>query len=744
MSLRSFASFCYRRRRLVVAFWFAALIGVNVLSSTIGTNFTTNFSAPNTESTQASNLLTANFKAQAGDNVQVVMQGTPSMTDPAVEQQAKAFIAEFEKIPHVVAVSDPFETPGGISKSGKVALANAQLDAKSQDISNDVGKQMIALAEKHSTPQLEVRLGGQLIQQSQRAPLPSSELIGLAAAIIILLIAFGSVLAMALPIVVALAGIAVGLPLIGLLTHVYPLQSFSTTLATMIGIGVGIDYALFVVTRYRQGLQSGLDPEQAVITAIDTSGRAVLFAGLTVIIALLGMLAIGLSFISGLGIGSAAVVAVTVAAAVTLLPAVLGFVGTNIDKLRLPWVHDEQENTRETIWHRWSRFVQRHPWALTTIGLGIVLALALPVLSLRLGFVDAGNDPAGTQSRQAYDMLAEGFGPGFNGPFLLAIQVPPGTDHTQDLAKLQAAIAGDPDVASTTPAITNEAGTTAVMRIYPKTAPQDQATTDLLHRLRDDVIPTATAGTGLKVLVGGFTAVTEDFAALLAQRLPLFIGIVILLSFLLLMAVFRSILVPLKAAIMNLLSIGAAYGVVVMIFQYGWGKQLVGVGKEGPIQAFLPLMMFAILFGLSMDYEVFLLSRIREEYLKTGDNGQAVADGLSATARVITAAAAIMCSLFLSFVLGDNIIIKLFGIGFAAAIFIDATLIRMVIVPSTMELLGDANWWLPGWLDRILPHLDVEGPDADTAAILAVSTDASVLESPESLEPTPAGSGGPR
>jgi len=722
MSLRALARFCYRRRRLVVAIWLVALVGVNVLAAATGTNFTTNFSAPNTESTRATNLLAANFKAQSGDGVQVVMKGTPSMQDPTVQQQARSFIAAFDRVQHVTSVNDPLTTPGSISKSGTVALANAQLDTKAQDIPNSVGKQMIALAGKYTTPQLEVRLGGQLIQQSERQPPPSSEGIGIIAAMIILLIAFGSVLAMALPIVVALAGIAVGLPIIGLLTHVYPLQSFATTLAAMIGIGVGIDYALFVVTRYRQGLQAGLDPEDAVITAIDTSGRAVLFAGLTVIIALLGMLAIGLSFISGLGIGAAAVVAVTVAAAVTLLPAVLGFVGTKIDKLCLPWVHDDGDGTRETVWHRWSRFVQRRPWLLTIAGLAIVIALAAPVLSLRLGFVDAGNDPAGTQTRQAYDLLAQGFGPGFNGQFLLAVQLPAGGDHTAELTRLRDAVTATRGVATVSPAISNPAGTTAVIRMYPTTAPQDKATSTLLHHLRRDVIPEATAGTGVKVYVGGFNALTDDFANLLGQRLPLFIAVVIILSFLLLMTVFRSILVPLKAAIMNLLSIGAAYGVVVMIFQYGWGKQLVGVSKEGPIEAFLPIMMFAILFGLSMDYEVFLLSRIREEYLKTGKNSAAVADGLSATARVITAAAAIMCTFFLSFVLGDSIIIKLFGIGFASAIFIDATLIRMVIVPSTMELLGDANWWLPDWLDRILPHLDVEGPTITPADFGAPET----------------------
>ena len=709
MSLRALARFCYRRRKLVILFWVLALVGVNMLAGGIGNNFTTNFNAPNTESTKATNLIQANFRGTAGDGVQVVLQGSPSMHDPAVKAQVADLIAALERAPHVTTVNDPYATPGAISKSGTVALANAQLDQRTQDISNAAGKQIIEVAEQHSTPQLQVHLGGQLIQQSERHKPPSSEAIGILAAVAILLVAFGSVLAMALPIAVALAGIAVGLPIIGLLTHVYPLQSFATTLAAMIGIGVGIDYALFVVTRYRQGLQDGLGPEEAVITAIDTSGRAVVFAGATVIIALLGMLVVGLSFISGLGIGSAAVVAVTVSAAITLLPAVLGFVGTNIDRWSLPWVHSGPSH-KETIWHRWSRFVQRHAWALTIGGLAIVLALALPVLSLRLGFVDSGNDPAGTQTRVAYDTLSKGFGPGFNGPFLLAVQMPAGADKTADLAQLRSAVAATPGVASVTPAVVDKAGTAAVIRMYPTTAPQDEATTKLLHRLRDDVIPHATAGTGLSVYVGGFAAVTEDFANLLGQRLPLFIGVVILLSFILLMAVFRSLLVPLKAAIMNLLSIGAAYGVVVMIFQYGWGKELVGVGKEGPIQAFLPMMMFAILFGLSMDYEVFLLSRIREEYVRTGNNSQSVADGLSATTRVITAAAAIMCTLFLSFVLGDNIIIKLFGIGFASAIFIDATLIRMVIVPSTMELLGDANWWLPKWLDRILPHLDVEGP----------------------------------
>jgi RND superfamily putative drug exporter len=710
--LSALARFCYRRRWLVVAAWVVALVGMNLLSAGLGPNYTTNFTAPNTESTRAADLLKRQFPAQSGDTVQVVLRGTPSMADAAVRRQVDEVRAALTKVPHVQAVSDPYATRGGISRSGTIGLANAQLDTKAQDIANSVGQDMIDIAEQHTRGGLEVKLGGQLIQQSERPAPPASEVIGILAAIVILLIAFGSVLAMVVPIVVALGGIAVGLPIIGLLTHVYPLQTFTTTLATMIGIGVGIDYALFVVTRYRQSLHAGVDPERAVVTAIDTSGRAVVFAGLTVIIALLGMLAIGLSFISGLGVGAAAVVAVTVLAAITLLPAVLGFVGANIDKLSLPWVHQE-DATRQTVWHRWSRFVQARSWPLAIVGVLVMLLLCAPVLVMRLGFVDAGNNPTSTQSRQAYDLLSKGFGPGFNGPFVLAVDLPNGGDATRTLASLRSAVAATPDVATVTPPVVSPTGTTAVVRVYPQSSPQDETTSNLLDRLRGDVIPKATAGTGARVFVGGFAAVTEDFSALLAERLPVFIGIVIVLSFLLLMVVFRSLLVPLKAAIMNLLSVGAAYGVVVAIFQWGWGKDIIGLGREGPIQAFLPMMMFAILFGLSMDYEVFLLSRIREEYLRTGDNATAVADGLSATARVITAAAAIMCTFFLSFVLGDNIIIKLFGVGFASAIFIDATLVRLVIVPSSMELLGDANWWLPGWLDRLLPHLDVEGPADD-------------------------------
>ena len=577
-------------------------------------------------------------------------------------------------------MSDPYTTPAGISKSGTVALANAQLDAKSQDISDSVGRQMITLAEDHSTPQLEVRLGGQLIQQAERPSL-SGEGIGILAAIIILLIAFGSVLAMVLPIVVALAGIAVGLPIIGLLTHVYPLQSFSTTLATMIGIGVGIDYALFVVTRYRQGLQAGLDPEEAVITAVDTSGRAVLFAGLTVIIALLGMLAIGLSFISGLGIGAAAVVAVTVASAVTLLPAVLGFVGTNIDKLRLPWVHNDGDGTRETMWHRWSRFVQNHAWVLTIAGLAIVLALALPVLSLRLGFVDAGNDPAGSQTRQAYDLLAKGFGPGFNGPFLFAIEMPAGGDHTADLADLQRAIAATPGVASVSPALTNPAGTTAVMRVSPTTAPQDDATTNLLHHLRRDVIPQADRGhrhEGLRRRVLGADRRLRQPAR---SATP---------------AVHRR---------RDPAQLPVAHGGVPIDPRAAQGRDHEpAVGRRGvrrdrddlPVglgQAARRRRQAGADPGVPADHDVRhpvrALDGLRGVPAVAHPRGvpahrqqrPAVADGLSATARVITAAAAIMCTFFLSFVLGDNIIIKLFGIGFASAIFIDATLIRMVIVP---------------------------------------------------------------
>jgi RND superfamily putative drug exporter len=521
----------------------------------------------------------------------------------------------------------------------------------------------------------------------------------------------------------ALFGLGVGIMGVEILAHLIPIPDLAIQLVGMIGLGVGIDYSLFIVTRYRQGLGHGLAPERAAVTALDTAGRAVLFAGMTVVISMGGMLLTGIPFIGGLGVASALGVAVAVLAALTLLPAAFGFVRGGIDRIAFPWIKKAQAPGHEGFWFRWSRFLQRHPWPFAIGGFAVLIALALPVLSLQLGSSDSSSLPTSSTIRRAYDLKAEGFGAGASAPLILATKVPadlnlqdPATQ--QRLLNLQKAIQGTEGVAFVTPPIPNKDGTVATVMVIPTTSQQDVATEQTMERLRDQVLPAAEEGTGLDFHIGGPTAMFADMATKLQSRLPIFMAVVLGLSFLLLMVVFRSILVPVKAVIMNLLSIGAAYGIVIAVFQWGWGKDLFGIGNTGPIESFLPLMMFAILFGLSMDYEVFLLSRIKEEYDRTGDNAFAVADGLSNTARVITAAALIMVTVFGSFILGDQRVIKMFGLGLAIAILIDASIVRMVLVPATMELLGDANWWFPKWLSWI-PRVHVEGHPDDEDAIEA-------------------------
>ena len=619
---------------------------------------------------------------------------------------------------------------------------------RNQSQYQSLATQIRDLGDKVDVQGLNIQYGGDMFSTFE---LPASELLGILAAVVILLIAFGSVLAMGLPIGTALFGLFTGIALVTLGSHVFTMPDFSTQLAAMIGLGVGIDYALFIVTRYREALHGGQDPETATATALDTAGRAVLFAGTTVMISLLGMFLVGLKFVSGLAVAGSLAVLTMMIASVTLLPAMLGFVRERIDvttwrgvigllaptlaillavlfgapalamvgflitivviiasvtfaKTLKHQIPRRREKPRErTFWYRWSRMIQHRPWRFLIGGLAALIVLALPVLSIRLGFGDTGNLPEKQTPRQAYDLLAAGFGPGFNGPLTMVAQVPAGTDPAT-LQPVTDAVAATPNVAFASPPIM-VSNDLALWTVYPKSAPQDAATEKLVHTLRDDILPK----TGQDVKVGGITAISVDFSGYLASRLPWFIGAVLLFSFILLMTVFRSVLVPLKAVILNLLSIGAAYGVVVAVFQWGWGGSLLGLGRSGPIESWAPMMLFAIVFGLSMDYEVFLLSRIREEYDRTHDNATAVADGLTSTARVITAAALVMVCVFASFVLGDQRAIKLFGLGLAVAVLIDATLVRMLLVPATMELLGDRNWWLPKWLDRILPKLNVDG-----------------------------------
>jgi RND superfamily putative drug exporter len=717
--LRTLARWCYRRRRAVLAIWLLVLIGCIVLSKTVGSAYSESLRLPGTESQNAADLLDADFRARAGDSGQLVFAAA-DVRSADVRARVNALDAQIEKVPGVIDVESPY-TPAGarqISSDGTVAYATIDFALSTDQIHQLTTDRIVRLTEAARAPDVRFELGGQMFETGG---VPSSTaLIGLLAAAVILLVTFGSVLAMGLPITIALFGVGAGLSLVAVLSQVLSTPDFTSELASMIGIGVGIDYALFIVTRFRQGMHDGLDPEPAVVLAIDTAGRAVLFAGITVVISLFGLFLMGVEFVRGLAVGASLTVALVMIASVTLLPALLGFAGHAIDKLSVPGRRRRENAHRASLWFKWSRVVQRRPWPAAIGGLLVLVILAVPLLGMHLGFNDAGNDAKSTTTRQAYDLLAHGFGPGFNGPLVLAAKLEP-RGNVADLAPLVRALGHTPGVKTTSPAVPSPNGEAAVIQVIPASSPQSQQTVSLIHNLRKHVIPDALGSSNDQVYVGGFTASGVDVSDQFSQRLPLFIGAVLLLSFLLLLAVFRSLLVPLKAVVMNLLSIGASYGVVVTVFQHGHFGSLIGSNGTGPIAPFIPMMLFAIVFGLSMDYEVFLLSRIREEYDRTGDNALAVADGLAATARVITAAALIMITVFASFIFGDLQIVKLFGLGLAFAIFIDASVVRMVLVPATMELLGRANWWFPKWLDRIVPRLHVEAVvdvDAELAELL--------------------------
>ncbi len=704
--LKRIARTSYRRRWRVLAVWVVFLIGVFAVSEAAGGVFRNEFSLRGSESEEAFDLLEERgFADRAGFTGQIVFQDDRGVDDPEVQRTMERLFARIENTVPRVQVVSPYspDAQNQLSENGDIAYAEINFADRPDAEFFDAADEIKAEAEQVDVEGLQIELGGELFADFE---MPASEAIGVLLAIVVLLVAFGSVLAAGLPIMTALFGIGTGIALVQLAANGLTMPDFTTQAVGMIGIGVGIDYALLIVTRYRQSLKDGRTPENSVILAIDTAGRSVLFAGITVVIAVLGMLLINVPAVQGLAIGISLGVLMTMLAALTLLPAVLGFVGNNIDKLGIRRRKSAEADEAESFWYRWSRVIQRRPWPAAVAGLVILLVLSAPVLSMRLAFADAGNRTDTT--RRAYDLLAEGFGVGFNGPFLLAAETPGGPNDLTVLDGLSEDLRNTPGVAFASEPQPNDAGTAAILQVFPTTSPQSEETADLVDTLRDDVIPQATEGTDVDVKVGGLTAAATDYSNYTANMLPVFIGVVLLLSFLLLMAVFRSILVPLKAVVMNLLSIGAAYGVMVAVFQWGWLKDLVGVSNSGPIEAWAPMMLFAIIFGLSMDYEVFLLSRMREEYDRKGDNAIAVADGLAATARVITAAALIMILVFSAFVLGDDRAIKLFGFGLAIAVFLDATIVRLVLVPATMELLGDRNWWLPRWLDRILPVIHVE------------------------------------
>jgi putative drug exporter of the RND superfamily len=691
-----------RRPWLVIGLWALAAIVVIVSSGAFGRDMEDSFTAPGVDSQIAVDLLSSADSDRAGVTARVV--ATPSGATTFAEPAAVAELAEIrvaiESLPRVVTVEE------SLSPDGTVALLSVQYPVLEDLSVADLELLQEAVDDLRADVSLRIEAGGELFFNFEEAGGGGAELIGLAAAVVILLLAFGSLIAMGLPIGIAVFGLALGIAAMPLVNHLVAIPSWAPQMGSMIGLGVGIDYALFLVTRHREFLARGLDVDEAAGRAVATAGQAVIFAGGTVVIAILGLAVAGLPFMTAAGIATSVIVLIMVVASVTLLPAFLGASGLWINRLGIHRRGHRSVGGASAGWRRWGSHVSRHAWGYAVGVTVLLLALTAPILALRLGFPDEGTMGESRTERRAYDLVADGFGDGANGPLVIAVDV--GDDATV-LTALTDAIAADPGIAAVAPPEVDRSAGVASLVAFPTTAPQDDATYETVQRLRAEVFPEALAGTDATAHVGGQTAGFGDVAQRVTDRLPWFIAAVVVLSFVLLMFVFRSILVPLKAAVLNLLSIGAAYGVLVMVFQWGWGKQLIGLETTVPIVSFIPMFMFAVLFGLSMDYEVFLLSRVREEYLATGDNEEAVITGLASTARVITSAALIMISVFGAFVLGDDPVVKMMGLGLATAIFVDATIVRIVLVPATMKLMGDANWWLPGWLDRRMPKVDIDG-----------------------------------
>ena len=693
--LSSVARSCFRHKWRTLGVWLFVLVAISALGSNLAGSWSSEGSMPGTDSQAAQDILEREFPARSGDSGTIVVADV-TRDRPRVD----ALLASVAAIPGVARVGDLEVAPGGRIAQAEVTFADGQEEAVSLRAVDGIK----ALVDPVRDAGVQVELSGGWFEEGG---MPASELFGLLAAAFILVVAFGSVVAAGVPILTAVVGVGIAMAGVSLWANVLDTASFTPQVAAMIGIGVGIDYALFIVTRYRAALERGTEREDAVAEAMGTAGRAVVFAGCTVVVSLLGMLVMGLSFLHGLAVGASCAVLVAVLAAVTLVPAMLGIVGRRIDSLHIG--RRRSPSAAGGLWARWARFVQRRPAAVAGAGLLVLVLAAAPAFAMQLGFADEGNGPTTSTTRRAHDVLVAGFGAGSTGPIAVVMDTSaPGSAGAVD--KVLGELRRQPGVASVSPFFGSETGKAAIAQLVPVTGPQDDVTVDLLRRLRSDVVPLATADTGLDVRLGGQTAGGIDFAEVIGRRLPWFIGSVLAVSFLLLLGVFRSVLVPLKAVLMNLLSIGAAYGVLVMVFQWGWAGELLGVSGHAPIEPWAPMMLFAIVFGLSMDYEVFLLSAVREAYDRTGDNAEAVVEGLSSTARVITAAAAIMVSVFGTFVLSDVRELKLIGLGLAVAVAVDATLVRIVLVPATMELLGRANWWLPRWLDRVLPRIHVDAP----------------------------------
>ena len=803
--LTRLSGWCFDHRIAAIGVWVLALVAIFGAAGAIGPSYDGVLDIPESDSADGFDVLERHFPelGAGGLSGTIVFRADQGVDDPEVTAAMQGLFAQVDagfpdesgdpQHPGATVIS-PYAEEGQsqVASEGPLAgeLAYAQVNlAADVDLAESALLGEAIVEHAPTVAGLEVLPGGAPLGSYEP---PESELIGLAFAVVILIVAFGSVLAMGLPVAVALSGVAGGIGTTILLSNLYTVPDGTLTIGAMIGLGVGIDYALFIVTRYRAGLHEGLAPREALVAAMGTAGRAVVFAGITVVISLLGMLFIGIRLVTGLGLGASVTVLVTMVSSVTLLPALLGLVGARVEvtrwrgllaagftavalfgagvgiapiaaagallagavllasfglrPLRREVPRRAPRPTRKTFAYRWSRTIQRNPWLWLAGGTTVLLVLASPVLGLHLGVADESTFPKDSSTRRAYELLADGFGAGFNGPLL--VTAVPGPDRadgaTEAVADLSAALAGTPGVAEVTPTLPDDpdAPGAFVLSVIPTTAPQEEATTDLVTRLRDEVVPAAVADSGLDVNVTGAAAANIDLTDFLARRVLVFFGVVLALSFVLLMAVFRSLLVPLKAVVMNALAMAATYGVIVAVFQWGWGGDLLGIAGA-PIEPFVPMILFAIVFGLSMDYEVFLLSRMREEYVRTGDAVESVADGLATTARVITAAAAIMVVVFGSFLFEDDRIVKMLGVGLASAVLLDVTLVRMLLVPATMELLGDKNWWIPRWLDRLLPSVNVETgrvPDLSPAG----STADRVAQPATAIEPSPDPEPGPR
>jgi putative drug exporter of the RND superfamily len=717
--------FCSRHHWATIAIWVLLAAGLVVLGQSQASRTNDNLTLPGTDSTVATELLEDNLPAQAfGSNPLVVVATQGELTDSKSAQAVSATAKRLRALPDVNSAVDPLSRQGAafLSKDRKVAYIPVYLSTGPGELTEDEAEAVLDAAAPAEAAGLETSVGGYVGQQLSKPSTETSDAIGLAAAVIILLFAFGTATAMALPIVSAVIGLACALSIIRLLEGVVQIPSVATTLATMIGLGVGIDYALFVVTRHKLQLRDGMELRESIARATATAGGAVVFAGFTVVIALCSLAFAGIPLVTTLGFTAAIAVVIAVCAASTLLPALLGALGPRIDSLRVHLGKTHPDDAEPHGWRRWARGVAERPWRSSVAALAVLIVLAIPLLDLELGQNDTSALPKDSTARQAFEGLDEGFGPGYNGPLLIASKFRSPRDAEAALPGLRRAIAARGDVAAVSPPSLDKQGTVAVFTVVPRSAPWKDETVSLVETLREQTIPTTMTGTGGSAYVGGQTAGYIDLAAQISDKLPLMIAIVVALSFVVLLLAFRSLLVPIKAAAMNLLSVAAAYGVVTAVFQWGWASSLIGLDHAIPIVSFVPLLMFAILFGLSMDYEVFLLTQMREHYKAHGNPNRAVIEGLANTGRVITSAAAIMVCVFTSFVLSGNPIVKEFGIGLAVAIAIDSTLVRCLLVPAVMVLLGRWAWWLPGPLDRIVPHVSVEGEDFFAARDAAART----------------------